>query len=405
VSVAQTPSWRTPAMVLLCGGLILTLSLGVRHTFGLFLQPMTVEHGWGRETFAFAIALQNLVWGFSQPFAGMIADRHGAGRVVVGGILLYLLGLVIMAQATTGFAFSLGSGVLIGLGLSGTTFGVIFGVVGRAYAPERRSVALGIAGAAGSFGMFAMLPYAQELLSRAGWHGAIFMLAATAAFMLPLSLAMKENRAGNFTKPQQSGREALLEAARHRGFWLLCWGFFVCGFQVVFIAAHLPAYLADLKMGPEAGMMSLALIGLFNIFGTYGAGWLGGRYTMKYLLSGIYVLRAIAIIAFLAAPATPYSAYGFAAAIGILWLSTVPLTNGIVSQIFGVSYLATLFGIVFLFHQVGSFLGVWLGGYLYDATGSYQAVWILSIGLSAVAALLNWPIDDRPVARLRAATA
>jgi predicted MFS family arabinose efflux permease len=282
---------------------------------------------------------------------------------------------------------------------------VIFGVIGRAYAPERRSVALGIAGAAGSFGMFAMLPYAQQLLSQAGWHGALFLLAATAALMLPLSLAMKEDRAGNFAKPQQSGREALLEAARHRGFWLLCWGFFVCGFQVVFIAAHLPAYLSDLKMGPEAGMMSLALIGLFNIFGTYGAGWLGGRYTKKYLLSGIYLLRGIAIIAFLAAPPTPFSAYAFAAVIGFLWLSTVPLTNGIVSQIFGVSYLATLFGIVFLFHQVGSFLGVWLGGYLYDATGSYQVVWILSIGLSAVAALLNWPIDDRPVARLRAATA
>jgi MFS family permease len=397
--------WRSPAVVLACGGLILTLSLGVRHTFGLFLQPMTVDHGWGRETFAVAIALQNLVWGFAQPFAGMIADRHGAGRVLISGVALYVLGLVLMSQAATGLAFSLSTGLLIGLGLAGTTFGVVYGVIGRAYPPERRSQALGLAGAAGSFGMFALLPFAQTLLAGLGWLSALLILAAAAALMGPLSAALVEERRAIAAGPQQSLVEALREAAAHRGFWLLCWGFFVCGFQVVFIAAHLPAHLADLKFGPEAGMMALALIGLFNILGTYGAGWLGGRYTKKYLLSGIYLLRGAAIIAFLTLPITTGSVYVFAAVMGVLWLSTVPLTNGVVSQIFGVKYLATLFGFVFLFHQVGSFLGVWLGGYLYDLTGSYQVVWIISIGLSAVAALLNWPIDDRPVARLREAAA
>jgi MFS family permease len=397
--------WRSPAVVLACGGLILTLSLGVRHTFGLFLQPMTVDHGWGRETFAVAIALQNLVWGFAQPFAGMIADRHGAGRVLISGVALYVLGLVLMSQAATGLAFSLSTGLLIGLGLAGTTFGVVYGVIGRAYPPERRSQALGLAGAAGSFGMFALLPFAQTLLAGLGWLSALLILAAAAALMGPLSAALVEERRAIAAGPQQSLVEALREAAAHRGFWLLCWGFFVCGFQVVFIAAHLPAHLADLKFGPEAGMMALALIGLFNILGTYGAGWLGGRYTKKYLLSGIYLLRGAAIIAFLTLPITTGSVYVFAAVMGVLWLSTVPLTNGVVSQIFGVKYLATLFGFVFLFHQVGSFLGVWLGGYLYDLTGSYQMVWIISIGLSAVAALLNWPIDDRPVARLREAAA
>ncbi|HSD61862.1 MAG TPA: MFS transporter [Burkholderiales bacterium] len=394
-------SWRTPTAVLVCGGLILTLSMGVRHTFGLFLQPMTVEHGWSRETFAFAIALQNLVWGFAQPFAGMIADRHGAGRVLVGGAILYVLGLALMTQASTGLALSLSAGLLIGLGLAGTTFGVIYGVIGRTFPPERRSQALGVAGAAGSFGLFAMLPFAQTLMSSLGWLSALLVLAATAALMAPLASALVEDRPAA-QGPQQSIGHALAEAGGHRGFWLLCWGFFVCGFQVVFIAAHLPAYLGDLKFGPEVGMMALALIGLFNILGTYGAGWLGGRYTKKYLLSGIYILRAIAIIAFITLPITTASVYAFAAVMGVLWLSTVPLTNGVVSQIFGVSYLATLFGIVFLFHQLGSFLGVWLGGYLYDLTGSYQVVWIIAIGLSAMAAVLNWPIDDRPVARLRA---
>jgi MFS family permease len=397
--------WRTPLVVLVCGGLLMTLAMGVRHGFGLFLQPMTLAHGWGRETFAFAIALQNLVWGFAQPFAGMIADRHGAGRVLISGAVLYVLGLALMTQAATGLGFSLSAGVLVGLGLAGTTFGVVYGVIGRAYPPERRSQALGIAGAAGSFGMFALLPFAQSLLSGLGWLSALLILAAAAALMGPLSAALVEERRAAAAGPQQSLREALREAAGHRGFWLLCWGFFVCGFQVVFIAAHLPAYLADLKFGPEAGMLALALIGLFNILGTYGAGWLGGRFTKKYLLSGIYLLRGAAIIAFLALPISTGSVYLFAAAMGVLWLSTVPLTNGVVSQIFGVKYLATLFGFVFLFHQVGSFLGVWLGGYLYDLTGSYQVVWILSIGLSAVAALLNWPIDDRPVARLREAAA
>ncbi|MDK9725051.1 MAG: MFS transporter [Sterolibacteriaceae bacterium MAG5] len=398
-------NWRTPGLVLLCGGLIMTLAMGARHGFGLFLQPMSADHGWGRETFAFALALQNLVWGVATPFAGLIADRYGAGRVLLTGSVLYVIGLVWMAYAATGAELALSSGVLIGLGLSGTTFSIVYGVLGRIYPPEKRSMALGIAGAAGSFGQFAMLPATQALITGTGWLNALLVLAAVAALMAPLSAVLAEPDRGDAHHKRQPVREAIGEAAGHRGFWLLTFGYFVCGFQVVFIGVHLPAYLADHGLPGNVGVVCLALIGFFNIIGTYGAGWLGQRRSKKHLLAFIYVTRSVIIIAFLAAPLTPWSAYLFAAAIGTLWLATVPLTNGIVAQVFGVQYLSMLGGFVFFSHQIGSFLGAWMGGWLFDRTGSYDLVWTISIALGVVAMGLNIVINDRPLARLQAAPA
>jgi len=396
---ALRQNWRTPGVVILCGGIVVTLSLGIRHAFGLFLQPMSMDLGWGREVFSVAIALQNLVWGAAQPFTGLIADRYGAGRVLAIGTVLYVVGLALMAMSSTPLGLAGSAGLLIGLGLSGTTFSVVYGVIGRAVRPEKRSAALGIAGAAGSFGQFMMVPVGQTLISSLGWVSALLVMAALGTLMLPLASTLAERRSVAVEGGrQQNVAQAIDEAARHRGFWLLTLGFFVCGFQVVFIASHLPAYLSDQGQPAQVGMLALALVGLFNIFGTYGAGVLGGRYTKKYLLTGLYVGRAIVIAIFLAVPVTPLSAALFAAAMGLLWLSTVPLTNGIIAQVFGVQYLSMLSGFVFFSHQIGSFLGAWLGGYLFDTTGSYRAVWVICIGLSIVAALLNVPIDERPVA-------
>ena len=399
--MSTTTSWRTPAVILLCGGLIMTLAMGVRHGFGLFLQPMSLDHGWGRETFAFALALQNLVWGAATPFAGFIADRWGAGRVLFAGALLYVAGLVWMAYAATGAELALSSGVLIGLGLSGTTFSIVYGVLGRIYPPEKRSMALGIAGAAGSFGQFAMLPATQALISGTGWLNALLALAAAAAMMAPLSAVLAEPKRESSAK-HQPVREAIREAAAHKGFWLLTFGYFVCGFQVVFIGVHLPAYLADHGLPANVGVVCLALIGFFNIIGTYGAGWLGQHRSKKHLLAFIYIARSVIVVAFLAAPLTPASAYLFAAAIGTLWLATVPLTNGIVAQVFGVHYLSMLGGFVFFSHQIGSFLGAWMGGVLFDRTGAYDLVWGISIVLGVVAMAANLPIDQRPLARVQA---
>jgi MFS family permease len=393
--------WRTPVVVLVCGGLVMTLAMGVRHGFGLFLQPMTLDHGWGRETFAFALALQNLLWGISQPVTGLIADRYGAGKVMITGIVLYVLGLLGMAWATTGTGFVLSAGVLIGIGLSGTTFSIVYGVLGRITPPEKRSMALGIAGAMGSFGQFALLPVSQSLISDFGWLEALLILAGIAALMAPLSVALAEpHRDLSAGQHQQSAWEAIREAFGHNGFNLLTLGYFVCGFQVVFIGVHLPAYLADQGMAANVGVTCLALIGLFNIFGTFGAGWLGQRYSKKHLLAAIYITRSVVIIAFLAVPLSPTSAYLFAMAIGLLWLATVPLTNGIIAQVFGVVYLSMLGGFVFFSHQIGSFLGAWLGGLLFDRTGSYDIVWGIIILLGVLAMAINLPIDQRPLARL-----
>ena len=400
----STANWRTPLVVLICGGIILTLSLGTRHSFGLYLQPMTLDLGWNRQTFAIALAIQNLVYGLATPFAGMVADKFGAARALIGGTLLYALGMVLMAHSTTGWEFTLSAGLLVGTGLSCSGFATVFGVIGRAFPPEKRTVVLGIAGSAGSFGQFLMLPYGQTMITHLGWHNALLICAATLFLILPLSTALSEKgRIADASK--QSIPEALREAFGHSGYMLLCSGYFVCGFQLMFISVHFPAYLIDQRMTPDTGMMALALIGLFNIFGTYMWGWLGQHRTKKYVLSVLYFTRAVVFAAFIVLPLTPSSVYLFAAAIGFLWLGTVPVTSGLIAQIFGVKYLATLSGIAFMFHQVGSFLGVWIAAYLFDTTGSYRLMWLLTIALGVLAALINLPINDKQIQRPAAAPA
>ncbi|MFS2123022.1 MFS transporter [Pseudomonas sp. Pseusp97] len=389
---------RTGFWILVSGALILALSLGIRHGFGLFLAPMSAEFGWGRETFAFAIALQNLIWGIAQPFTGAIADRFGAMRTVLVGGILYAVGLVLMGYSDSAFSLSMSAGLLIGVGLSGTSFSVILGAVGRAVPLERRSMAMGISAAAGSFGQFAMLPGTLGLIGWLGWSAALLALGLLVAFIVPLAALMRDKPLPMQGHEQTLG-EALREAAGHSGFWLLSLGFFVCGFQVVFIGVHLPAYLVDRHLPATVGTTVLALVGLFNVFGTYIAGWLGGRMSKPKLLTGLYLLRGVVIITFLWAPLTVWTAYLFGIAMGLLWLSTVPLTNGTVATLFGVRNLSMLGGITFLFHQIGAFLGGWLGGYVYDHTGNYDLVWQISILLSLLAGLLNWPVRERPVAR------
>ncbi|EIK53431.1 MAG: MFS transporter [Pseudomonas sp.] len=402
----MTSAWRTCGWMLLGSSLILALSLGVRHGFGLFLPPMSAEFGWGREVFAFAIALQNLIWGLAQPVTGALADRFGVARAVLVGGILYAIGLVLMASADTPLALSLSAGVLIGLGLSGTSFSVILGAVGRAVPMEKRSMAMGIAAAAGSFGQFIMLPGSLGLIEWLGWSSALLALGLLIALIVPLAAMMRGDRQAPVPAgAQQSLGEALREAVGHSGFRLLALGFFVCGFQVVFIGVHLPAYLVDQHLPAQVGTTVLALVGLFNIVGTYTAGWLGSCYSKPRLLAALYLIRGVVISAFLLAPLSVWSAYAFGVAMGLLWLSTVPLTNGTVATMFGVRNLSMLGGIAFLFHQIGSFFGGWLGGWLYDRTGSYDLVWQIAIALSLMAAALNWPIREQPVARLRAAQA
>lgn len=400
----QTSSWRTPGIVLLCGALVLSISLGVRHAFGLFLAPMSSDLGWGRETFALAIAVQNLVWGLAQPLAGRLADRYGAGWIVFGGAALYVIGLYMMSHSLTELSLLISAGIVIGVGLSGTTFPVVFGVISRALPAEKRSWAMGVAMSVGSLGQFVFLPGSNALIASFGWSEALLVLAAMSLLMLPLSGALMEPRAEN---PQQALplKQVLDEALRHRGFWLLSFGFFVCGFQVVFIGTHLPAFLSDGGLGATTGAMALALIGLFNIVGSYLAGYWGGCYSKPILLSGIYMARFAMIAVFLVFPLSEWSAYTFAVAMGLIWLSTVPLTNGTVATIFGVGNMSMLGGVVFLFHQFGAFLGGWLGGYLYDIAGSYDVVWMIAMGLSVVATVLNLPIKERPVPRLAEAEA
>jgi MFS family permease len=396
--------------VLLCGALIVTLSMGIRHGFGLWLQPITMERGWTREHFAFAMAMQNISWGIAGLFAGMAADRFGAFRVIVVGALFYAAGLALMALATTPMLFAASAGVIVGIAQAGTTYAIIFGVIGRNIDASKRSWAMGVAAAAGSFGQFLMVPVENTLINGSrwfgatieglGWQGALFALAATALVMIPLAFGVRERwlEAG-VARPQQSIGAALREAFGYRSFQLLMAGYFVCGFQVVFIGVHLPSYLKDNGLTPDVATTALALIGLFNVFGTYAAGSLGQRWPKRHLLSGIYALRSVVIVAFLAAPLTPLSVYLFAAAIGFLWLSTVPPTNAVIAQIFGVQYLSMLGGFVFLSHQVGSFLGAWLGGKLYDATGSYDVVWWLAVALGIFAALINLPVREGAIAR------
>ena len=390
---------RNALLLMIGSSIVLALSLGIRHAFGLFLQPMSIEFGWGREVFAFAIAIQNLVWGLLQPFVGAFADRYGVKRTVFISALAYTLGLVLMAFASTPSALVLSAGLLIGFGLSGTSFAVLLSAVGRSVVPEKRSMAMGIASAAGSLGQFVMLPGTLGLLEWFGWSSALLVCAALIALLIPLSRMLREDLAATEAdEPKLPLLTVLRQAAGHTDFWLLSLGFFVCGFQVVFIGIHIPAYLLDQHLPAQAGTTVLALVGLFNIVGTWCAGWLGGRYAKPQLLAALYLLRAVVIALFFYLPLSLFSAYAFAIAMGLLWLSTVPLTNGTIASMFGVRYLSMLAGVVFLFHQMGAFLGGWLGGLAYDQTGSYALVWQLSIVLSVIAALLNLPIRERLVA-------
>ncbi len=393
--------------VLICGAAIVTLSMGIRHGFGLWLQPITQAQGWTRETFAFALAIQNLAWGVFGIFAGMLADRFGAFRVIMGGAVLYALGLIGMALSPTGFLFTLTAGVLIGAAQAGTTYAVIYGVIGRNISAEKRSWAMGVAAAAGSFGQFLMVPTEGFLISSLGWKEALLVLSAACLLMVPLAFGLREKSASGSApvKREQTIAQALSEAFKYPSFQLLMAGYFVCGFQVVFIGVHMPSYLKDHGMSPQVASYALALIGLFNVFGTYGAGALGQRMPKKNILASIYFLRAVAISIFLLVPLSPASVYVFSAVMGVLWLSTVPPTNAAVAQIFGIQHLSMLSGFIFFSHQIGSFMGVWLGGYLYDRTGSYDLVWYLAIALGIFATLVNLPVREAPIKRLPAGAA
>ncbi|MCA0240088.1 MAG: MFS transporter [Proteobacteria bacterium] len=400
---ASEPPRLSMSQVLVCGAAIVTLSMGIRHGFGLFLQPISMDRGWPRETFAFAMAVQNLAWGLAGPVAGMWADRFGALRVLVVGALLYALGLVTMAMATSGAAFTGGAGLILGMAQSGTTYAVIYGVIARNVAPEKRSWAMGITAAAGSFGQFLMVPVEGGLIGGVGWQNALYLLGVLSLAIIPLALGLREPpHAAAVAGPQQTVRAALREAFAYPSFRWLTAGYFVCGFQVVFIGVHMPSYLKDHGLAPQVATTALALIGLFNVIGTYTAGVLGQKLAKRHILAGIYLLRAVAITVFVLAPLTPWSVYLFSAAIGLLWLSTVPPTNAIVAQIFGVRYMSMLGGFVFLSHQIGSFMGVWLGGKLYDVTGSYTIVWWLAVALSVMAALANLPVRETAIARPQA---
>ena len=390
---------KSTRTVLLCGALILMLAMGVRQTMGLLLPPMTIANGWTRDEFAFAIALQNLLWGAFVPFTGALADRFGAGRVLVASALAYVAGLVLMSQSSTPLAFGFSAGLLIGLALSGTTFGVVMGVVAKLVPAGKRSVALGIVGAGGSFGQFAMVPYGQALISGLGWYAALFVLAATAALIIPLAVGLAGRPEAASHGAHQTASEAFGEAFGQRTFHFLFWSYFVCGVHTAFIALHLPSYVQDAGLSPAVGMTALALVGFGNIFGSFGAGWLGQRASKKWLLTWIYGLRSLLIIALLAAPKLPVTLYLFAFGMGLLWLSTVPLTNALVAQIFGLKHVSMLSGAVFFGHQIGGFLGAWLGGVIFTRTGSYDLAWWISIGLGVFAAIVCAPINERPLAR------
>ena len=396
---------RNAPLVILFGGLLVTISMGIRHGFGLFMPPMTEHLGIGREAFAFALASQQLLWGLFQPFTGAMADRWGSGRTLVLGTVIYGLGLVVMSEASTILELNLGAALLIGFGLSATSFAVVLGAVGRVVAPEKRGMAFGIVSAGGSFGQFAVAPIAQNLIGIQGWSQALVSLALISAVMVPLALLLT-GRASDSPEDSDGGvhqtiRQAVAEASKHRGFIYLTAGFFVCGWQVGFIMVHLPAYIQDVNLPASIAAWALGLIGFFNIIGTYGCGWLGDRYSRKYLLSLLYLVRSAVVAVFLVSAKTEASVLIFSASIGLLWLGTVPLTSSLVAQIFGVRYMTTLFGIVFLGHQVGSFLGIWLGGWMYDATGSYTWFWIGSIVFGVAAAIIHMPIADAPVPRLQ----
>jgi len=401
--------WRTPTVILSVGAFCALVAFGLRASLGLFLDPMTTDLGWGRETFALALAIQNLMWGAFQPFASAAAERWGTGRIVALGGALYASGLYVMSISVDPLAFQFSAGLMVGMAQSGCALAVVLGAVTRAMPAHRRSLGLGVVTAAGAAGQFTIVPLGQMFLGSYGWSESYVLLALIATIILvcavPLQGKVETNPAD---RTAGSGGalslfSALGEAAKHKGYWLLTAGFFVCGFHVAFIGVHLPAYLTDLGMPAETGAWSLSLIGLFNVIGAYVAGVLGDRYRKKHLLSYLYLTRSVVILAFIMTPVSVVSVAIFSSAMGILWLSTVPLTSGLVAQIFGVRYMGTLFAIVFFSHQIGSFLGIWLGGFLYDTYGTYMPVWWAGVALGVGAAVLHWPIRDATVLRVQPA--
>lgn len=403
---SDVAGWRTPLIVILAGCLISAIGFGVRSSFGLFLEPMTVDQGWTRENFGLAMALQNLFWGLGLPVAGILADKYGSSRVIIFGALIYALGVLGMSFSDTPFLLQMSGGVLAGIGIAFSAFTLAMASMARVTSPDKRSLVLGLGTASGSFGQVVFSPITQGFMNTHGWNSALVMLSFVVLSLIPLAILLP--RGGSkaaMAEPDQTLRAALLEALAHRGYVLLTIGFFVCGFHVAFITVHFPAYVRDLGLDPSVGAYSIALIGLFNIAGSLMSGFAGQKFSKKTGLAIIYFLRSIVILALLLAPKTPMVIYLFASTMGILWLSTVPLTTGIVAQVFGVRYMATLFGIVFLSHQIGSFLGVWWGGRIYDATGSYDQMWWAGVVLGFAAAAIHVLINEKPLARLSAAKA
>ena len=396
--------WRTPLVILICGCLIGAIGYGPRAALGLFLTPMSSTYGWGREVFSSALAIQVIVWGTAQPFVGAIADRFGSLRVLAVGALLYCAGISLMAYSTTPLMLDLTAGLLFGMGVAGTSFTLVIAAFGKLMPPEWRSISFGVGTAAGSFGQFLFSPLAVAFVDGLGWQHALVAFGIIALAIVPLATAVRTPPMDMTVKPgavrQQSLVQALGEAFGHRSYILLVLGFFTCGFQLLFITVHLPSYLVDRGLSADAGAWTLAVIGLFNIIGSVTAGWLGDRMPKRYLLSIIYVLRSLAVIAFISLPVTTASAITFGAAMGLLWLSTVPPTSSLVAIMFGTRWMATLFGFAFFSHQVGGFLGVWLGGVLFTSTGSYNVVWWLSVVLGLISAAINLPIIEKPVERL-----
>lgn len=395
------PRWRTPAIVLAAACAVAMLGFGARSIFGLFLEPMTTARGWGRETFALALAIQNLTWGLALPFAGGLSDRFGPPRVLAAGAAVYAAGIWGMTIAESAPVLHLTAGVLVGVGVAFTAFSLALAAMARVVGPERRSLALGLGTAAGSSGQVVFSPLGQAFISASGWETALLFLAGSTLLIAPLAFVLPGSPAarGGPLPAEQPLPAALREAFGHRGYALLTAGFFVCGFHVAFITVHFPAWVRDVGLPASVGAGAIAVIGLFNVLGSLASGAAGQRWSRKRGLSAIYAARAAAIAALLLLPKTAAVVYLFAGVMGLLWLSTVPLTTGIVGRIFGVRYLATLFGVVFLGHQVGSFLGVWLGGWLHDATGSYDGVWWAGAALGLAAAVIHLPIDERPLVR------
>ena len=406
-SSSSGPGWRTPAVIVACGCLIAVLTFGVRASFGLFTAPISATQGWGREVFALAIAIQNLLWGAGQPFAGALADRFGSARVLAAGGLLYAVGVALMAVASTPLQMTLTGGVLVGLGLAGGSFTIVIAALARRVPPERRSWAMGIATAAGSMGQFLLAPLGQAFILAYGWQTALLLLAGIVALVPVLATAMASTPGPSISAGEVDFglKRTLALAFGHRSYLLLTAGFFVCGFHLAFVTVHLPPYLTDHGIAPQLAAWSIAIIGLGNIVGSYAAGVISGRHSKRWLLAAIYALRSVAMALFILLPISPLTVVLFAVSIGLLWLSTIPPTSGLVAIMFGTRYMATLFGIVFFSHQVGSFLGIWLGGLFYEAYGSYDAVWWMAVALGVFAALIHVPIVERPAPRFATAAA